>query len=834
MSAINGKVLLVKPDYKFFPMGIAYIVESLRSYGIDFDFIDALFEKNVDLNALLSGGKYAAVATGGLIGSYPFFKSFLNAARQANPTIPLILGGNITVDVRDDVLFSALPMDYAVIGEGETTFPELLLCLDRKDDPRQVKGLAIREGSATDFRVVRTGRRPRLDLAERNHILQWDFINLAPYKFNFMPILSGRGCSGRCAFCSPTNGRFRSRPLEHIFEEIEYLNTHYDTPYINFINEVFFPEAQQIKAFCEEYKKITPRKEWGCLLRMDVEPWVLKDMKEAGCRMMNVGVESGSDRILGLMNKDITTDAFRAFIPEALKNGIIISASYLMGSYGETKEDLTKTIDLMMELKVRGPSAMVITYPGTLNYHRACRKGLIKDEKKYLEEIADYFGKDYSAVISGQRSGKRPYLHLSAMSDDELMHTVEWQMRRYFTANFRIEPKEVVEIKEDIYRFTGECPLCKNRLEKIINFKKFNVVLSTLTDCCDCGRNAELYFHPSSLPQFQSIYHYFVSELNSANKIFVLGTKAELHVFFRYNFFDLDFSKIAGVIIDQDTPEHYVYNHLVYALNHNFIEDGDLIIVLNELSEPMAHQFKTMRRKLLPQLMYMGRTLFDGSYYRYRSKNELFDFLCHQDIKLYIYAGLALRSPSLQAEVENLMEKALTMSHPEFNASLTEVRAAYDRVARSTAMPRKRSADVDLGQRFLGMGWGRPYTDVHGTSWRFLGPDGEACTYLYLKPNSDYILRSLVHTAKGDSQERLEVYVNGVEALQQHFLTEGTSVFHECRLPREALKKENGLAKIVHSINGGSPDTFEQVEQFALIRLAATPDAKSGLFSFFR
>jgi radical SAM superfamily enzyme YgiQ (UPF0313 family) len=345
------------------------------------------FNPEQDFNAILKNGKYLAVASGGLIGSFTFFKRLFIKIKTIDPAMPCILGGNITTAVNTNVLLSSIPVDFLIIGEGEITFPELIFCL-AKDRARvgDIRGVVYR-APVEKKGYLKTGRRKQLDLTETNWMPDWSFFDINSYGFQTMPVLTGRGCTGRCSFCSPTNGGFRSRPVEHIIEEIKMLYSDFDFVHLVFMNEIFFPDEETITSFCREYRKLKPQRHWHCLMRMDIDPVVLQTMRDAGCILMNVGVESGSNTVLENIKKDLTTDDTRCFITAAKSADVVTQASFMMANYGETEEDICKTIDLMLDLEISGPMALTINYPGTLNYHRARRQKRISDEKAYIESL---------------------------------------------------------------------------------------------------------------------------------------------------------------------------------------------------------------------------------------------------------------------------------------------------------------------------------------------------------------------------------------------------------------------------------------------------------------
>ena len=118
----------------------------------------------------------------------------------------------------------------------------------------------------------------RVDLSLNSQMPAWHHIDIPYYVSAYMhprftnvgrtlPMLTGRGCTGGCSFCSPTVGKFMSRNLEDTLNEIRYLNANYEFETFSFITEIFFLTDEQVLEFCEGYKtpKCSPHISTPCL-----------------------------------------------------------------------------------------------------------------------------------------------------------------------------------------------------------------------------------------------------------------------------------------------------------------------------------------------------------------------------------------------------------------------------------------------------------------------------------------------------------------------------------------------------------------------------------------
>lgn len=436
---MNGRLLIIKPDYDSWPMGFAYVLACLESHGIPFDFVDASRSDDwkEDVARLLESNRYVAAASGGLIGFYAFFKEVRDLVKRCQPRLPFVLGGNITRDASDRLLFGHIGADYGLQGEAEKTLPALVGALARGEGGLgALPGLVSRDPSG---HVIRNPV-DRLDLKARNLLPAWHHFDVAFYvdrsccayigsHLRFMPVLTGRGCVGHCSFCSPSLGGFRKRPIEHVLEEIRFLSSRYDFDRILFYNEMFYPTRAEIAEFCSRYKKSEVGKPWIASVRMDagLDEGALRQMKDAGCISVSAGFESGSDKVLKLMNKRSSSSQVRSFFRSCRAAGLPACGAFIVGNEGEAEEDLKASVDLAIEEEINSGESLLYVYPGTAVYERAVKKGLIRDELEHLERATQ----TYTGLFLPRL--RDTYLNVSEIPDDRFLDVATREVRRYNT-----------------------------------------------------------------------------------------------------------------------------------------------------------------------------------------------------------------------------------------------------------------------------------------------------------------------------------------------------------------------------------------------------------------
>jgi radical SAM superfamily enzyme YgiQ (UPF0313 family) len=559
---MNEKILVVSPPSRFFPMGMAYVLACLERHGIDFDFTDA--QLGNDYKKLLKKNNYAAVATGGLTFHYKFFRDVFESARRRNSEIPVILGGNITKDMQTKFLFDKLHTTFGIVGEAETSLPFLLdAILHKKTDLASVPGLIYKSSPAGE--IIKNPVR-RLNLSTTDLLPAWHRFDVDYYinewehgiycRRRCMPVIVSRGCTGTCTFCSPTIGSYSKRPVEQVISEIEILCGRYDFDWIGFISEMFYPTREEVVEFCEAYKSVKHRKKWICELRVDsnIDVDTFRLMKSAGCAAVVGGVESGSNKILSLMNKRTTREMIVRFYRAAEAAGLPCEGSFLAGYEGETDTEIKETIDMVTSEKMRVNERLPITYPGTKIYENAVKRGLIDDEWNYLEHL------NFFADIWDSSWPIRDHLNISDIPNDRFLEIVIGQFRRFNTFNLtHFVPRDMAFLQKFgiLIKVSGKCRECGSP----VTFVTPRKVLGIRTFCPECFRPVE--FNLYELPQFAAHYRYLCAELGKAKKLAIIGTTAGAINLLKYDYFKLDYhTLVAAVEIDGNTSGLSYFYHL--------------------------------------------------------------------------------------------------------------------------------------------------------------------------------------------------------------------------------------------------------------------------------
>src|SRR6266700_3154756 len=230
-----------------------------------------------------------------------------------------------------------------------------------------------------------------------------------PFLLNpFISFYTSRGCPAMCTFClwpqTHSGHRWRLRSTQDVANECRYVLENFPG-----LKEIFFDDdtfnyrkARTIE-LCAELKKLNFT--WSCTSRVTTDYDTLKAMKEAGCRLLIVGYESGDEQILKNIKKGATIERAKQFTKDAHSLGLTIHGDFIVGLPGETRETIQNTIAFAKELDVETIQVSVAhAYPGTELYDFAVKnnflvKGSMVDEGGHQLAHIEYPGLPADEVL---------------------------------------------------------------------------------------------------------------------------------------------------------------------------------------------------------------------------------------------------------------------------------------------------------------------------------------------------------------------------------------------------------------------------------------------------
>jgi len=378
------------------PLGLAYLAANLKKYHISVEIVDAnamglTCDELVDL-IMTKAPRYVGI-TAVTLNIYSAAQ-LAHKIKQRNKEIITILGGVHVTAVPVETMEQFPQFDIGVIGEGETTLLEIIQTLDVTTDLTEVKGLMYRPNGETVF------TQPR----KVNHNLDsfpppaWDAIPGFPDNYPVPPysiyqgpscsIVTSRGCGHKCTFCfQGTMGRsLRFHSPEYVLAVIKHLYSHYGIRDLRFVDDQFLASKTRAERICtlliEENLNLT----FSCLARIDtINHQLLRLLKKAGCRQINFGIESGSQRILDLVKKDIKLeDVFQA-VTWTKEEGIRTLGYFMIGFPTETEQTIRESIAFAKRLPLDDISIFLLTpFPGTELYQSVDQYGMFTNDWKAM------------------------------------------------------------------------------------------------------------------------------------------------------------------------------------------------------------------------------------------------------------------------------------------------------------------------------------------------------------------------------------------------------------------------------------------------------------------
>jgi len=261
--------------------------------------------------------------------------------RERTEDIAVVFGGPWLPQELDRSIFPPDVVDFFVYGEGEITLARLL---DRiRDQGRPAPG-----SLAEDERFV-PGESPR-DL-DAQPWPDYRALDLSPYLPGHVSIIASRGCPFRCPFCSDrlSMGAHRLRSVDHVIAELNALVGDLGMRLVTFNDLLINTDGKHLGALCEAIAESGLEIVWdaNAVIHRNLTPGLLASMRAGGCRLLQFGLESGSDRVLSLMRKPFTASFARDLLARVREADIAVKVNLIAGYPGETDEDFQRTLDFI-------------------------------------------------------------------------------------------------------------------------------------------------------------------------------------------------------------------------------------------------------------------------------------------------------------------------------------------------------------------------------------------------------------------------------------------------------------------------------------------------------
>src|SRR3989339_257831 len=422
-------VLLIIPHFKYKKLdasapicpriGVISIAAVLEKEGFSVKVIDlpALNLSWAELKEEIVNTSASIVGLTAVTAEFPSALQILKLVKEINVSTVTIVGGP-HVSIMPETA-NTESIDYIVAGEGEITAVELVkYILQKKGKLEEIKGIGYKK----DGNIILTTPRPLIENLDSlpfpaYHLLQIDkYRNYATLDDGrkFATIVSSRGCPFKCIFCSSSavfGHRWRTMSPERIFSDIKILYEKFNIRHLYFHDDEFTISKERIIKLCKLLIESKFDLKWSCLGRVnDIDEEFAKNISEAGCSAISLGIETGYPEGLKQIKKNINLEQVTNAFKLCRKYKIFTSANFMIGFPWENKKEILKTIKFARTLV---PYADIfyfqtlIPYPGTEVYK------VMKDENLIISN-------DWNDYVTHSVTGTLPVIRTRYLTNKEL------------------------------------------------------------------------------------------------------------------------------------------------------------------------------------------------------------------------------------------------------------------------------------------------------------------------------------------------------------------------------------------------------------------------------
>lgn len=399
---VKGGNLYVAPFEP--PLGLAYLTAYLKQRGEEVELIDmqGLMMDSVELTKKIENTDAQLIGISSMTPTFPAALKVARIVREKAPNAKILLGGvHPTLDPEGTLAHGEV--DFVIRGEGEEALYGLVRAIRGEIPYDEVTGLCYKDGEkliVADKAVVQDSDSIPSPDYSAFPIEQYIKHNEYLRDIRGISMLVSRGCPYSCTFCAvhETMGRkWRIKAPELLVKDIIELKEKYNIEGIWFKDSIFNMNKKWVEDFCNLLiaKKVNIAFQVNTRVDLVDEEQILL-MKKAGLTQIDFGVESGSDRILKILHKNITIEEIKKKIAIAHRH-VKVFGFFMVGIPGEKEEDILKTFELAKELELDTSSWSIYSpLPGSVLYDELVSQGKVKKENFAYEEI--HFTKAYDGI----------------------------------------------------------------------------------------------------------------------------------------------------------------------------------------------------------------------------------------------------------------------------------------------------------------------------------------------------------------------------------------------------------------------------------------------------
>lgn len=398
------KITLIQPENPYDiaypsgllrPLGLHLLASYLETFGFDVEVLDLRIKKNksVPLTQLIRDNDSALFGITGFTAARFAILEMARVIKRIHPLSRIIVGGWHFSHCARETLERVEDIDIVVKGMGLSSLSGIAQATDRKQSLEGVPSIVYRARGTV---IENPGKPLRVNLDDipmYNKFSIDDYPErLADYPkyIRATGLYSSLGCPATCVFCSRVIKGYYIKDSRKFVDEIAYFRNGFNIEGFNFVDNTFTANVDHAERICRGIISRNLRIKWWCESRVDVPLGILETMRKAGCVSLSVGVESGSNRVLSMISKGITTEKVLDFCKRCNELGIFVTCFFMFSHPEETWADVNRTFELMHELKeypvVRiGTFQPTMIFPGSGLETIARQRNIIRKDFSWYE-----------------------------------------------------------------------------------------------------------------------------------------------------------------------------------------------------------------------------------------------------------------------------------------------------------------------------------------------------------------------------------------------------------------------------------------------------------------
>ncbi len=384
----KGKV--ERPWISTQPLGLAYVAAAIRDKGFQVEMLDAY---SLGLSGQVITREVAekqpdVVGISSLTPQWPDVEMLADIVKAEKKDIVTVVGGpHVTALPRESAGHESV--DIAVVGEGEDTMSEICQAVAGGTDLSDIDGIVISTNGDLESTPPRARSMALDEVPFPAHDLLPEPALYNPFPVwgvggNFSCMISGRGCPYQCSFCDVTEQqgkRYRLRSAVNIVDELTWLHEEFGVGTFSFRDPSVVCRRSRLMEMCELMMERGLDMGWTCSSRAnEVDLEMLEAMKQAGCRLVQYGIEVGNPDLLKDIKK-VSRERIIKAVSDTRRVGLSAHGYFLFGFVEETEETMQETIDFAKQLDLDSAGfAVMVPFPGTQEFEKYRSEGLLLTE----------------------------------------------------------------------------------------------------------------------------------------------------------------------------------------------------------------------------------------------------------------------------------------------------------------------------------------------------------------------------------------------------------------------------------------------------------------------